>query len=189
MALREFHRFRMQADLNEVPPAEMMLPEGYRWQYWDPALVERHALTKWKCFRSELDSVVFECLSNLEGCRRLMTEIARRKFFIPESTWLLVFQPEDHWPPEDVGTIQGVRRNRKFGAIQNVGITTPHRGRGLGRALLLKSLEGFRAAGVRYVYLEVTAENRPAVRLYRDVGFKIIKTMIKAVDVPDLIEI
>ena len=30
---------------------------------------------------------------------------------------------------------------------------------------------GFRAAGMRRVYLEVTADNAPAVELYRSLGF------------------
>ena len=99
----------------------------------------------------------------------------------------MVYQPEPGWPSEDCGTIQGVRRSRKLGAIQNVGITPHQRGLGLGRALVLKSLEGFRQAGVRNVYLEVTAENKAAVSLYRSIGFRITKTMVKKVEIPELV--
>ena len=42
--------------------------------------------------------------------------------------------------------------------------------------------QGFRAAGLRRVYLEVTAENSSAVRLYRDLGFRRAKVLYKAVD-------
>ena len=45
---------------------------------------------------------------------------------------------------------------------------------------LSRTLHGFRAAGLRRVYLEVTAENTPAVELYRSVGFRVIRTMYKA---------
>ena len=187
MGKQEFHRFRMQIDLHSIALDEPELPPGYRWQPWLPAQLERHALAKWKCFRSEIDSLVFPCLGNLTGCRKLMSEITRQKFFIPESTWLVVYQPEPQWPSEDCGTIQGVRRNRKLGAIQNVGITPHHRGIGLGRALVMKSLIGFKQAKLRHVCLDVTARNHSAISLYRAVGFRIVKTMIKTVDVPDLV--
>ncbi len=69
-----------------------------------------------------------------------------------------------------------------IGAIQNVGVVPEYRGRGLGQALLRQALEGFYQAGLRRAYLEVTAENAPAVQLYRSVGFRRIKVLYKAVD-------
>ena len=53
---------------------------------------------------------------------------------------------------------------------------------GLGQALVRQALEGFYQAGLRRAYLEVTAENSSAVRLYRAVGFRRSKTLYKAVD-------
>jgi ribosomal protein S18 acetylase RimI-like enzyme len=70
-----------------------------------------------------------------------------------------------------------------MGAIQNVGIVAAHRCRGLGRALVLQALHGFRLAGLGRAFLEVTAENDPAVRLYHSLGFRRRKTLYKAVDV------
>jgi ribosomal protein S18 acetylase RimI-like enzyme len=55
------------------------------------------------------------------------------------------------------------------------------RGRGLGRALLLYALYGFRQAGLAVAMLEVTAQNDAAVRLYRRLGFRRRKTLYKAV--------
>ena len=49
---------------------------------------------------------------------------------------------------------------------------------------MLKALAGFRAAGLRRVYLEVTAQNVRAVRLYRVLGFRLARTMFKQVDAP-----
>ncbi len=67
--------------------------------------------------------------------------------------------------------MQGVRDRHGLGAIQNLGVAREHRRCGLGTSLLLRSLAGFRQAGVRRVYLEVTAQNDAAIRLYRRVGF------------------
>src|SRR5262249_30495020 len=96
--------------------------------------------------------------------------------FLPEATWLLACG--DGY----FGTIQGIRAHSGLGAIQNVGVTWSHRRRGLGTALLLQALHGFRAAGLGRAFLEVTAENDAAVRLYWDLGFRRRKTVYKAVE-------
>jgi len=67
------------------------------------------------------------------------------------------------------------------GAIQNVGVTPAWRGRGVGEALVLQTLHGFRRAGLGRALLEVTARNEGAQRLYRRLGFRRFKTLYKAV--------
>ena len=57
-----------------------------------------------------------------------------------------------------------------------------HRDLGLGTALLLQALHGFRSHRVFCAYLEVTAENAGAVRLYQRLGFRKMKTLYKAID-------
>jgi len=176
----------MEIDLDRVALPPMHLPPGYRWQPWVPAHLERHAIAKWMSFRAELDSQVFPCLGTLEGCRRLMGEISRQKHFVAPATWLLVYQPEPLAPSDDCGIIQGVQRNRRLGAIQNVGVVPQHRNLGLGRSLVLQCLDGFRRRGMRRVLLEVTSENRAAVTLYQAIGFRVIKTVLKTVEVGKL---
>jgi ribosomal protein S18 acetylase RimI-like enzyme len=48
---------------------------------------------------------------------------------------------------------------------------------------MLKSLQGFRDAGLERAYLEVTAQNTAAFRLYLRLGFRKVKTVYKAADV------
>ena len=52
----------------------------------------------------------------------------------------------------------------------------------MGTSLLLHSLSGFHRTGVQRVYLEVTAQNQGAIRLYRRIGFATIRTVYKAVE-------
>src|SRR5262245_10020703 len=182
MGLVYFRRFRMEIDLGHPLFPQPPLPPDYRVVPWDDKLLEAHADTKFRCFRWEMDANVFPSLSTRDGCRRLMTEIARRNGFVPASTWLL-----EHWPaaarrPETCGTIQGVAEDN-VGAIQNIGITPQHRGHGLGTVLLWHSLTGFKAAGVQRVFLEVTAENSGACRLYERLGFQRTKVVYKASEV------
>jgi ribosomal protein S18 acetylase RimI-like enzyme len=182
MSVVYFKRFRMELDLATPLFEEPELPEGYDLVAWDERLLEAHADAKFRSFRWELDANVFPSLGTRDGCRRLMTEISRRSGFVPQATWLLQYWPPSARKPEFCGTIQGVA-DVDVGAVQNVGIVPSHRGRGLGSALLWRSLAGFREAGIPRVYLEVTAENSGACRLYERLGFERTKIVYKASEV------
>jgi ribosomal protein S18 acetylase RimI-like enzyme len=175
MAITYYKRFRMEVDLDPSIRVEP-LPLGLTWVAWQESLLDRHAEVKYLSFREEVDSQVFPCLGDRLGCLRLMREIRRKPGFLPAATWL-IDSPDGY-----CGTIQGVIDRGPIGSIQNVGVVPAYRGLGLGSALVCKALEGFYASGLRRAYLEVTAENASAVRLYRDVGFRRAKTLYKAVD-------
>ena len=175
MAITYYKRFRMEIDLDRAVTSAV-LPEPFLWVPWEDSLLEHHAEVKYRCFVGEVDAYVFPCLGDRHGCRRLMSEIRRKGGFLPEATWLIA-GPEGY-----VGTVQGVRDSSGVGAIQNVGVIPGCRGLGLGKALVRRALAGFYQAGLRRAYLEVTAENASAVQLYREVGFRRVKTLYKAVD-------
>jgi GNAT superfamily N-acetyltransferase len=180
MGVSYFKRFRMELDLRGKRFVPVFVPAGYRLLAWQPDLISEHAVAKFYSFRHEIDADVFNCLADLEGCRRLMQEISLKDGFLPEATWLVTrtFDGE----VECCGTIQGVRATHKYGAIQNVGITPQHRGRGLGTALIAAALAGFQQVGLSRAYLEVTAQNDRAVQLYKRLGFRRTKTLFKAVE-------
>jgi hypothetical protein len=171
-----FKRYRMELDLRlPRPPAE--LPRGFRWLAWEPGLLEQHARVKFHCFAGETDAVVFPSLGHLSGCRDLMTAIAGRPGFCPRATWLVAGEDGP------VATVQGLLDSNRFGGIQNLGVVPECRGLGIGKALLLKALAGFVSVGVRRAFLEVTAKNEPAVRMYRAIGFRSYKTIYREVEV------
>jgi ribosomal protein S18 acetylase RimI-like enzyme len=170
-----FKRFRMEIDLCEAPRVPD-LPPGFFWQAWQPGLIETHADVKFRSFAEEIDAIVFPNLGCRSGCVNLMREIARRPGFEPLATWLVVCGDEF------CGTVQGVRDRNGLGAIQNLGVVAAYRDLGLGTALLLQALQGFRRAGLGRVFLEVTAQNDGAIRLYRRLGFRCRKTIYKPVD-------
>ena len=175
MAITYYKRFRMEVDLDRpTPPAA--LPAGFSWVGWQEGFLDLHAEVKYLSFRDEVDSMVFPCLGDRFGCQRLMREIRRKPGFLPAATWLVACD-EGY-----VGTVQGVADRGPIGAIQNLGVVPAYRGLGLGRALVLQALGGFRGSGLRRAYLEVTAENALAIRLYREAGFRRAKTLYKAVD-------
>lgn len=174
MAITYYKRFRMELSLIGFRPVP--LPAPFFWKPWDETLLDAHAEVKRQSFEGEVDAHVFPCLSSTQGCRRLMREIRRKPGFLPQATWLIAS------PAGYVATIQGVLDRSQAGAIQNVGVIPAYRGLGLGRALVGRALLGFQQAGATHAFLEVTAENVPAVRLYRSMGFHRVRTLYKVVD-------
>jgi ribosomal protein S18 acetylase RimI-like enzyme len=183
MGLTYFRRFRMEIDLTGRDLDWPVVPESYRLLPWDPALLASHAEVKFHSFRDEIDANVFPCFTELPGCQRLMGEIARKPGFLPQTTWLAVYAGPDGAGQECCGTIQGIKDRSGLGAIQNLGITPPHRNRGLGTLLLFRAFRGFQQAGLHRVYLEVTADNKGAIQLYQRLGFQTVKTVFKAAEV------
>ncbi|MDB5310497.1 MAG: putative acetyltransferase [Gemmataceae bacterium] len=195
-----YKRYRMELDLHRPPPGIVEpgrpeirtadLPAGFYWVPWHDSLLAAHAEVKALSFQEELDAVVFPCLGSLAGCLELMAAIRGRPGFCPRATWLVASSVVPAHEAAGVAggcvaTIQGVIDDSGFGGIQNVGVVSEYRGRGLGRALMLKALAGFAAAGATRAYLEVTARNEPAVRMYRDLGFRCYKTVYRAVETPE----
>jgi ribosomal protein S18 acetylase RimI-like enzyme len=177
--VKYFKRHRMELPLGGSPswsPGAGRLPDGFRWLAWDDALLAVHAEVKYQSFHQHEDALVFASLGTRAGCHDLMAAIRFRPNFCPEATWLVA------GPDGGVGTIQGLIDENGFGGIQNLGVVPEYRGLGLGRALLLKALAGFAAVGVPRAFLEVTATNQPAVRMYRSVGFRAYRTIYRAVE-------
>ena len=197
MPVTYFHRYRMQYDLREGLFAPQEMPPGYSFLPWQEHLLDDHAEVKFESFRNELDASVFPCLGDDDGCRRLMKEISCRQGFVPQATWLVRYSAEQTvqsphltTPPaqkrlryENCGTVQGIRSQTDVGTIQNIGISPDHRGQGLGTLLVYQCLRGFQEAGVRFVTLEVTSHNTGAFRLYKRLGFRVLKTVFKSVEV------
>jgi ribosomal protein S18 acetylase RimI-like enzyme len=184
MSVTHYKRLLMEVDLRRAPLAEPVLPEGYAFASWHPVLTPAHARVKFESFWHEIDSDVFESLSNLEGCQQLMRDISHHTGFVPLATWLIRFEGNEFAGPMPVATIQGLRQSQRVGSIQNVGVVPQHRGFGLGAAVVTKSLIGFHKLGMRYVRLEVTAANQPAVRLYESLGFRIRRATYRTVTSP-----
>ncbi len=176
----------MQFDLRDVQFVTPIVPSGYELHPWDSKLLAAHAEAKFRSFRNELDANVFTCLGNSDGCLRLMREISCRQGFIPEATWLATYRDPKTGRIENCGTVQGIRESVDVGSIQNIGIVSAHRSHGIGSAIVLRSLQGYQQAGIKIVTLEVTAKNVGAMRLYERLGFKVLRTVFKSIEVSEV---
>lgn len=155
------------------------LPPGYRFVPWCDDDLNKHAEIKFLSFRNEIDANVFSCFREREGCQRLLREITSRSNFLPDATWMLEYESAPGEGPQVVGTIQALVDHQQRGAIQNIGIHPDHRDQGLGTSLLFKCLIYIKARGLQRVMLEVTSQNIGALRLYKRLGFRIIRTVYK----------
>jgi mycothiol synthase len=162
----------MQFDLFARQIPEPNCSSDITFAEWGEKLITMHAMCKWESFRREMDVNVFPCLGERDGCKRLMRDIAQKDAFVPEATWLAIGRDTNPKNLIAVGTIQGLRTNATHGAIQNVGVIPSFRGKGVGRELIRRALQGFQSQGCRYVTLEVTVHNLGAIKLYESIGFQ-----------------
>jgi putative acetyltransferase len=56
--------------------------------------------------------------------------------------------------------------------VAKMAVAEPHKGKGLGRALMAACVERAKAAGARRLYLETNSALAPAMALYRGFGFR-----------------
>lgn len=187
MSVVFFKRYRMQFDLRDGVFEAGQIPENFEFHPWSPKLLAAHAEAKYRSFRNEIDSNVFPCLGNADGCLRLMKEISCRQGFVPESTWLVTYRDPDSGRVENCATMQGIRENVDVGSIQNIGVVSGHRGHGIGSLIVQHSLRGFQSVGIKIVTLEVTANNTGAIRLYERLGFRVLRTVYKSVEVANAV--
>ncbi|SEN49760.1 GNAT family N-acetyltransferase [Paenibacillus sp. OV219] len=64
-----------------------------------------------------------------------------------------------------------------IGGIYGLGVLPEHRGKGYGRATLLKAIDKLKEASARDIMLQVAVENAGALRLYQSCGFVETSTM------------
>jgi GNAT superfamily N-acetyltransferase len=175
-------RYRMELNLLRWQYTPLRLPTGYRLVPWHSSLAMIHANVKYHSFQGGIDAQVFPCLGELEGCQRLMSEIKAKEGFVPEATWLVEYVGAGIHRADYCATIQAVKIQKYKANVQNIGVLPEHRGRGIGTALIQTSLLGLQQVGITQVGLEVTAENQGAVRLYRQLGFRTVRTLYKSVE-------
>jgi len=180
MEIQYVKRYEMIFDFSKSNLLSTVLPENFHWIPWHLSLCNIHGRVKYLSFRHEIDAEIFPTFTRYDSCVRLMQTIAMKPEFLPGTTWMIGHRV-DNGPLDYCATIQGLRKSRILGAIQNVAVIPNYRKLGLGHALVSKCLYGFQEAGCQLVTLEVTVENGIAIRLYSELGFKITRTVYKEV--------
>ena len=65
----------------------------------------------------------------------------------------------------------------KKGHVVSVAVLPESRRKGMGKALVLKALDGMRGYGAKQCYLEVRVTNEEAISLYKKLGFEVARTI------------
>jgi ribosomal protein S18 acetylase RimI-like enzyme len=169
----------MERALPQKPVEDCSLPAGYVWVPWSEAASDRHAEVLYQSFRGTLDALILPALASREECRKLIRYLTRWPGFHPKGLMLVTSDYGD-----DVACIQASLDSVGDGVIINLAVLPDHRSRGLGTALLRCSLQNLAVLGARRVYLEVTASNETAMRLYRRHGFRCYQTLYREVATP-----
>ncbi len=65
----------------------------------------------------------------------------------------------------------------KKGHVISIAVLPERQRRGVGQALMRKAMQGMRTYKAKECYLEVRVSNKPAVNLYKKLGFKITRTL------------
>ena len=156
-----------------LPPVTM--PEGYRLRAFDP---ERDAETVWR-----VDNTAFrDHWGHAESKLEVFLHWTKRPYMRPE----LWFLAEEEASGEVVGLGLNVidpdwiaQTGRQEGYLDTLAVLREHRKRGLGRALICKSLQALRDAGTEAVHLHADSANPTgAMRLYEGVGFEVRKRYV-----------
>jgi len=151
------------------------VPEGYRLRTFDP---ERDAETVWRVDNAAFRDHWGHSESKLEDLLHWLKVPHMR----PE-LWLLA---EEEATAEVVGLGLNVidpdwivQTGRQEGYLNTLAVLREHRKQGLGTALICKSLQVLRDAGMEAVHLHADSENLTgAMQLYERVGFEVRKRYV-----------
>jgi len=206
-----FRRFRMEFSLaGQLPASELALP-NFTLHPWrdDDALA--HAFVMHHGFCDEVDAnLFFRTFCDRARCNELMAALGRLPELFRPGSSLCRIAPEnlaDALPEEGplrkqarecfrvalnegvatsigipVGTVQVVLRDTKTAAIHNVVVLPQFRSLGIGRFLVLQALHAAQQEGLQKITLDVTAENRRAVKFYEKLGFLRARTIFREVN-------
>ncbi len=149
----------------ELPSSR--ITKGYEIESWDDVYLGEVSHLIYEGYKGTIDQIVYPELKTIAGTKKMITalingasgrfdkEISKISFFNSNicGTVLFTLVKEEGFIPETI-------------------VSKDHRGKGLGKALLVKTLEDAIDNNVNKVRLGVSKNNVPAVSLYRKIGFE-----------------
>ena len=132
-------------------------------------LVKQDELPKWlesaTTFLSGSKDVVME---------RILKNVGR----LPDHLLAMYYSTETFYFAHENGREIGLLNfSPTAGRISNIGVDPGRRGQGYGRRIMLFGLHQLKAAGCPQARLRVHVENKPALKLYESLGFKVTRQL------------
>src|SRR6185437_1524805 len=93
------------------------------------------------------------------------------------SAIFLIAQNKGELAGDAIALIRRHPGGRRSGRIYSLVVDPAHRGQNIGRKLMLALMKSLSRRDVSRVYLEVAQSNAGAIRLYEQLGFKVVKSL------------
>lgn len=139
-----------------------------------PMLTTSSAITIRHAVRADADQIVeIEASAFLEDDRFSARQI-KRMIDNPRAIMIVAQEQHENQPRILGWSVALIRNHRRWrsGRIYAVAVAHPAKGRGIGRALVTTLIDRLADADITRVYLEVRADNTPAMTLYESLGFE-----------------
>lgn len=105
----------------------------------------------------------------------VMERILKQLSNVPENLLEMYYSLEKfYFANENKHEIGILNFSPKAGRISNVGVDPSRRGQGYGRQIMLFGLKQLKAAGCKQAKLKVHVDNKPALKLYKYLGFEVV---------------
>ena len=164
------------------------LGEGLRIEPWDDHWFEPCAALIQRAYAGHVDGEINDQYRSEAGALRFLKNIVVLPGcgqFQPRASFV-VRQAKgaggEAWSPNDLmAAILTSCVSHGVGHTTQVCILPEFRKQGLGRRLMAASIQAMKAMRYHALSLTVTAQNAPAVRLYEQIGFQLVKTFSAAV--------
>ncbi len=166
LGFEEIKRLRMERNHRLAPP-DTKRPEGFEFKKFNRAFGQELVRLERRAYRGMTDEMilnVFLDIGNASPSLRIVT--SGKKTF--ESRLSYFAFKDDRL----AGAIICTRHGSELG-IANIAVDPDYKKMGLGKILMYKSILGMRAHGYSNSALQVTADNHPAINLYKKFGFKL----------------
>jgi ribosomal protein S18 acetylase RimI-like enzyme len=173
---RQFMLLNLTEAAGSVPPA----PAGMRLSRWNDRYFEPCAKLIFLAYADHVDGEINDQYRSRSGALRFLKNIILLPGcgnFVPGASFVL------HQPGSDdlVATILTSEVCPGVGHTTQICVQPGYQGHGIGRMLMLTSLEALRGMKFRELTLTVTSDNYTAVRLYEKLGFSTIKSFTAGV--------
>lgn len=147
--------------LDNLNTTEYTLPKGYKIEFWN----DNNCINDW--IKIHLETGEFASLKEAEVIfhmyyDRFYNELPKRCFFISDTNGIKIA----------TATISPIEENGYNCAIDWLGISINYQGRGLGNALLSKTIALAKELGYDKLLLHTQTHTWLAAKLYLDFGFK-----------------
>jgi ribosomal protein S18 acetylase RimI-like enzyme len=166
-------RALMLRDLRRPLPDVPATPAGYAAVAAEPGRADEWGRFAFEAYQQTTDFAVITLEETQDAYRRLYVRFLGGEFGTYARGMSFAAVPEGEASPAGVLHTVFVGPEPYVGDLS---VLPAHRGRGLGRFLLLKALSAYAAAGAKRAGLTATEENEPAFSLYRSVGFEVVRS-------------